>query len=220
MNKPPRWSYSSISAYESCPAQWKYSYIDQLPWPPSGAAARGTRLHALAEGYLAGQNSTIPYELRYVGRFLEEFSRKQAKPETVWLLDQSWAPVSDSEQAWIKAIIDVHYYDADNRVLHVHDWKTGNPYPDYQRQLELYALIGMQHYPEAERCDYGAIYIDSGVEANSGSIIRQMVEPLRVQWHDRAERMYADEEFHPNPGRACKWCPYSVVKGGPCVAGV
>lgn len=162
----------------------------------------------------------VPFELRYIGKFLQEFSQKQAKPEVVWLLDKSWSPVFNDECAWIKAIIDVHYYDADNRVLYIKDWKSGNSYPEHQKQLELYAIIGMLHYPEAERCDYGAIYIDAGVEGNTGSIIRPMVEPLRIQWHERAERMYADEEFAPNPGRWCKWCPYSVVKGGPCAAGV
>lgn len=217
--KPTRWSYSSLTTYEACPAQWKYSYIDELPWPTSAAAARGTRLHALAEGYLLGSAGRIPHELRYIGQILDDMARAGAKPEAVWTLDKDWKPTD--EPIWIKAIIDVHYKSpSEPKVLVVRDFKSGNAYDDHRNQLELYSIIGMCLEPEVERCDYDAVYIDSGTVGNSGSIIRAMVEPLRVRWHDRAERMFKDEVYAPNPGRACRWCPYNWTKGGPCTAGV
>ena len=217
MNKPSRWSYSSLSTYQECPSKWKYSYIDELPWPSSAAAARGTRLHSLAEGYLLGQAQQIPHELRYIGPLLEEMTRREAKPEAVWLLNRDWQP--DPNNPWIKAIVDVHYFD-DDGVLIIRDFKSGQAYDSHRNQLELYAVIGLKIYPEAPRCDYDAVYIDSGTTGNSGSIIRAMVEPLQEKWHSEAERMFEDEEYAPNPGRACKWCPYNWSKGGPCTAGV
>ena len=51
---PTRWSYSSLSTYESCPAKWYYGYIVGLTGEPSPAMARGTRLHADCENYVKG----------------------------------------------------------------------------------------------------------------------------------------------------------------------
>lgn len=47
-------SASSASTYMSCPAKWKYRYIDQLPEAPSEALERGTMVHKAMERYWTG----------------------------------------------------------------------------------------------------------------------------------------------------------------------
>lgn len=221
MAKPTRWSYSSISTYQECPAKWKYSYVDNLPWPTSPAAARGTRLHALCEGYVLGSLGRVPSELMKIGRRLEEFKNNGGKAEDTWMLDTAWQPTKSQSEAWIKAIVDVHYLAENNEVLHLCDYKSGQPYPSHRKQLELYGLIGLQIYPEVKRVEYSALYIDSGYTGAEGSIIRPMFNKLKDDWHNVAVEMMETEIYPPKPSLgSCKWCPYSSKKGGPCDSGV
>lgn len=218
MNKPSRWSYSSLSTYQECPQKWKLSYIDNLPWPTSPAAARGTRLHSFAEGYVLGAMGVVPPDLWRVAGHLNNFKSKNAKTEAVWMLDLNWEPTEDQDKAWIKAIVDVHYVEDD--VLHLTDYKSGKPYPTHRNQLELYSIVGMLTYPHVKRVESNALYLDMGLFGAENSVIRAMLPKLKERWHADAVRMYEDEKYEPNPGNACKWCPYSVKKGGPCLAGM
>jgi hypothetical protein len=218
MNKPTRWSYSSISTYESCPAKWKYSYIDQLPYKPSAAMERGSRLHSDCEKFLKTSSHVLPWELAKMGPVLLDLKGKGAQSEETWCLDRYWLP--DMVNPWIKAIVDVHWFESDGTVLQVRDFKSGREYPDHREQLELYALIGLASFPEVKRAEYGAIYLDTRHTSNEGAVLRgDMMDKKVNEWHDRAERMMADEQFLPTPGGACNWCDYSKKKGGPCQAG-
>ena len=214
MPKPTRWSYSSVSTYEACPAKWKFSYVDNIPWKPSAAMVRGTRLHSMAEEYVNGTLSRVPHEVSKIGLMLEDLKGKGAQAEAVWMLDSGWAPTLDPAAAWVKAIVDVHYLDGDT--LHVKDYKSGREYPGHAGQLELYGLIGMQVYPAVRRVEVGAVYIDAGNEGAQGSLIRAMSPKLIKIWDDKARTMMADETYTPTPGGACRWCDFQKAKGGPC----
>jgi putative RecB family exonuclease len=50
---PPRsLSPSKVSAFTECPLAFRLSVIDRLPEPPSGAAVKGTLVHAALEGLI------------------------------------------------------------------------------------------------------------------------------------------------------------------------
>jgi len=216
VNKPTRWSYSSISTYESCPAKWKYSYVDQLPYKASAAMERGSRLHLDCEKFLKTSSHVLPWELSKMGPRLMDLKMKGAVSEETWCLDDKWKP--DMVNPWVKAIVDVHWLEG-NTVLHVRDFKSGREYPDHRDQLELYALIGLCRFPDVKRAEYGAIYLDTGHVSNEGAVIRGDMMDKKVQsWHDRAIRIFADNDYLPNPGGACRWCDYAASKGGPCPA--
>lgn len=218
MNRPTRWSYSSISTYESCPAKWKYSYIDNLPYKASAAMERGSRLHADCEKFLKEPLHVLPWELAKMGPRLQDLKNLGAKSEETWCLDKSWLP--DMANPWVKAIVDVHWFESDGTVLHVRDFKSGREYPDHRDQLELYALIGLSYFPEVKRVEYGAIYLDTGHVSNEGAVIRGDMMDKKIQvWHGKAETMMNDEQLLPRPGAACRWCDYARSKGGPCTAG-
>lgn len=216
---PTRWSYSSLSTYESCPAKWYYGYIVGLTGEPSPAMARGTRLHADCENYVKGDLMVVPYELKKVALRLEDLKQKKAKAEETWLLGRNWE--HNEVAPWIKAIIDVHWLEPDGKVLHIIDHKSGREYPEHREQLELYALIGLCRFPEVKRAEYEALYLDTGHTSNAGAILRGDVMNSRVQsWNNRAIRIFEDQKYLPRPGGACRWCDYSAKKGGPCEAGV
>jgi len=214
MKRPKRWSYSALSTYNECPAKYAYSYIHNLPWPSSAAMERGTRLHSQAEDYMNDPAMPVPYDLRKIGRDLDRFRTAGAKAEEVWLVTKDWQPTEDQGEAWVKAIVDVHWIE--NNVLHLRDYKSGREYPSHRDQLGLYSILGLLKYPHVERAECGATYIDGGYTGMEGSIIRPMLPKLIEKWDAQARRMEADEDFIANPGSACRWCPYKSSDGGPC----
>ena len=216
MNRPTRWSYSALSTYNECPAKYAYSYIQNLPWPSSAAMERGTLLHSMAEDYMNEPAMPVPFELKKIGKTLDGLKQKRAKAEVIWLVDRSWAPVTEPKKAWVKAIVDVHHVDETEGVLHLADYKSGREYPSHRTQLELYSILGLLQYPHLQRAESEAIYIDGGFSASHGSIIRPMLPKLIEKWHEQATRMEEDTVFLGAPGQACKWCPYAASKGGPC----
>lgn len=216
MNRPTRHSYSSISTWEECAARYAYSYIYKLPQGSSAAMERGSLLHKMAEDYVNAKvpSPDIPYDLRKVSKQLNELRSHSALTERTWLLDRGWRPTQDTGSAWVKGIVDVHYLDGDT--LHIRDHKSGREYSSHFDQLELYGIMGLLCYPQAKRADTGAIYIDGGFSGCDGSIIRPMLPKLIDKWDRKIKMVEADQAFIAKPGASCKWCPYSLSKGGPC----
>jgi len=215
-SRPTRHSFSSIKLYQKCPYAYACRYILNLPEETSAAMDRGTRLHKLAEDYLLGNISQCPYDLKKVGMRIFWMQQRKAKPEETWLLDADWKPTDNPKVAKIKAIIDVHY--TDNGVLYLHDYKSGRAYPDHADQLELYSLIGLQRYPDAKRVESSAIYIDSGNEGFTRSILPAMFSHYQKRWVEVLRRLDSEEEFGPSAGTHCLRCAYGASKGGPCHA--
>jgi hypothetical protein len=209
--KPTRWSYSSLSTYEECPAKWRYEYIDGIRPPPSPAMERGTMLHSMCEKVLNGEMET-PGELAQIGRVLERLKANDAKPERAWRLDSEWKPVDSG--SWLIGIIDVHFFK--DGALHVYDFKSGRSYPSHSKQLELYSLIGLCTFPEAQRAEVGAIYIDSGKLQRRRTIERAEAPALLENWTGRARKMFADDDLQATPGSGCYWCQHKDSMGGQC----
>jgi PD-(D/E)XK nuclease superfamily len=216
-NRPRRHSYSSLKRYKECPARYYYSYIMKIPEESSAAMDRGTRLHSLCENYMrAGPDIPVPYDIRKIGIKLYQLRTVKAVPEETWLLDADWNPTEDIERAKLKAIIDVHW--RDNDVLRLHDYKSGRPYPDHESQLEFYSAVGLRRFEDARRAESSAIYIDTGFEGSSRSIIREMLPPVIERWQTLMDKLDGDGRFLPSAGGHCKWCPYRSDKGGECEA--
>ena len=215
--KPKRHSYSSLGKYEKCAAQWKFSYLDKLPDPSGPAAKRGTRLHLSGELFLKGELPKLPVEYWRLEKNMADLHAAGAKAEAVWLLDDLWCGVSQDADAWLKAIVDIHYLDGP--VLHVADLKTGQVYDSHVDQLRLYAVMGMCLFPEVEEVRVSALYIDQGVVGSEFTYTRAMLDGLKSHYAERIDTMLADESYAPDPDpRKCSMCPYSRKRGGQCHA--
>ena len=218
MSRPTRHSYSSISCYKECPAKYNFNYVLKMPSAPNAAMMRGTRLHGQAEDYMNDREriSPVPYDLKKIGLTLHKLRNDGATAEVTWLVDENWEPVQDQEKARVKAIVDVHHTKED--VLYLYDYKSGRQYPSHFDQLDLYAVLGLLHYPSARRAETGAIYIDSGLTGATGSMLREMLDHSRQRWDADLTRMERDTGLDPTPGAHCKRCSYSKYNGGPCGA--
>jgi hypothetical protein len=166
----------------------------------------------------------VPYDLKKIGRILDELRNKRSSAEAMWCVDRQWAPLPPSPDGstpkgtWCKAIVDVH--NRDGAILHLKDYKSGREYPaSHREQLELYSVVGLLHHPDAKRAESTAVYIDGGYESCDGSIIREMLPKLIEKWTHRAIAIEQDTTFEPKPMKQkCSWCAFASGKGGPCDA--
>jgi PD-(D/E)XK nuclease superfamily len=187
--------------------------------PPSAAAQRGSRLHLNAEEYIKGDCVPLCKEMLPLGPELERMKQNGWLSEEVWLCDRDWLPVVREEDAWCKAIVDLHKID--ELLLEIVDLKSGKRYPEHEDQLRVYALMGLKRFPGVQRVDVSAWYVDEGGRfGNQMSYMPQMFDHYVAEWNALAEAMFADEEFIPTPSKnACRWCPFKASKGGTCQEG-
>jgi hypothetical protein len=216
--RPTRHSYSSLKLFKQCPAAYKYSYMQRIPSPSTGAMDRGTRLHKLAEDYMKSTDMPCPYDIKKIGLKIYQLREKGAVAEETWLLDKDWEPTDDESKARLKAIVDVHIPPRTTNVLVLHDYKSGREYPEHADQLELYALTGLRRYPSVVRAEASAIYIDAGTTGPSRSILREMFPKLSRRWTELMDRVDDENAFMPTAGGHCRRCSYRSDNGGPCDA--
>jgi hypothetical protein len=211
------WSYSRLHDYDECPARAKYQHLDKLPKGPEGPALlKGQAAHKDGELYATGRLKKLPPSLEL---FAEEFNdlrkcKRILQVEQQLALDDTWKP-SDwfGPHAWLRAVLDVCYVE-DNRLI-INDYKTGKVRPENMPQLDLYAVVGFAHHPAVEAVDAAFWYLDAG-EVNARSYVPADVPKLKAMWAKRTRKMLADTTFKPTPGHACRFCPYTHARGGPC----
>lgn len=226
MQRPTRTSYSGISTYEGCGAQYEFSYIQGIEAPSGEAAARGTRLHTGGESFLKGQLTfeALPVDYWRVKKDMAFMKQQKAKSETVICVDKDWKVVPKNHPSTvIKCIIDVHWFHKPLKILNITDLKTGKIYRDeHTDQLQLYATAGYSAYPSAQTVKVNGLYLDQGRKDCEATYPVKMLPHLRKHWMERAIKVLTATEFKPNPTEDnCKWCFYNKKrKGGPCAAGV
>jgi len=218
------WSYSRWRTYDDCPARARYTYVDKLATgdDDSPALARGSRIHAGARDFVV-LGGDLPEDLE---RFADEFAilRRawEGKLEDVlleeqWAFDRDWNPVEwFAPSAWARVVLDALVADWPKRQALVVDHKTGRVRPEgHESQLSLYALAVLSRYADVDRVHATLWYLDHGV-AHGRTYLRAQLDDLRKGWLGRVEPMLSDRTFEPRPSDACRWCPFSKSKEGPC----
>ncbi len=216
MAPPKHWSYTAWSADDKCPLLYYESYHcnNRSPMPPS--AARGVRIHSLAEYYLKGNiTGGVPGAL---AKFKTEFKAlKAAKPvvEEFWGVTPEWEFKPD--RAWCVMKMDAAVLPTRrNPVLEVIDFKTGREYPENAGQGELYVSIGVAKHPEIKKAVTEFWYLDLGYAIQREYSRSELLE-LAAIWNQRGLELMAKTVFKPRPSKkACEWCHLRTDRGGSC----
>lgn len=211
------WSYSRLTTYEECPAQYRYCYVEKLPGiekDPSTGAGRGTRVHKSAEDFLTGAASTFDRELSQQSTLLHALKARGAIPEKRIGVADDWSDVGyDSPTVMLRGSQDV--YIIENKEVTVYDWKTGKVYDSHKDQMDFYAVLASCIAPEAERIITKLVYVDLGITTPK-EYPADHIPPLKVLLKTRIQNAEADTILPVRPGPHCTWCDYSKRKGGPC----
>lgn len=207
MNTPP-WSYSSLTAFETCPKQYHVMRVlKAVPFQETEATRHGTEVHKALELRLK-DNTPLPDKYAEYEPIAAKLDKPGVFTEQQIALTRNLQPCDWwDKKAWCRGIIDVGIK-AKSTVL-LADYKTGKMKPD-SSQLELFAAMKMAEDPTVETAKTMFIWLKEGkttvatfTRADTPAIWEGFMH--RVQ---RLENAYEQDKWTPKPSGLCaKWCP-------------
>lgn len=222
-----------LMKYETCPMRVKLQYIDHLPEPPrppDNPMERGNREHKRLELFVLGDDDALgSCEGKQTRAFVPTLKHAQAlhaagqaSVEENWYFDENWNVCgNDARWAWIK--VDLSVRDEEAGKLVSVDYKTGRSgykTVEHIQQNQLYAGISALRFEWAETIDTELWYLDEGWVRKS-SYTREEALKFIGRFQQRADKIFNDKYFRPNPNReTCRYCPYSPRGTGACPVGV
>jgi len=233
MSALPNWSFSSLAIYEQCPYRFKLAKIDRLPEPPrppDNPLERGNREHKRYEDFVKGDVSALnDCEARSAQAFVPLLQHAQSlyadglvSIEENWLFDRDWN-VCDRSDVWLWSKLDMNVRDEANCTSVVVDYKTGKSLYkaiEHVQQMQLYAAATALRQEWADQIVVELWYVDEG-HVKQQIFPREQALSYVGRFDARAQRIYADRLFRPNPNRVtCRYCPYSPRGTGACPVGV
>lgn len=227
------WSFSMLMKYEACPFRVKLQYIEHQPEPsrpPDNPLERGNREHKRLELFVGGDDSALKAAEGKQTQTFEPllahardlFNAGQATTEQDWFFDADWNPCEKQDRRqWSKIDLSV-FDDTEGRVVSV-DYKTGRSQyktVEHVQQNQLYAAHTACKYEWADRIDTELWYLDEG-HIRAASYSREEALKFVGRFQQRADRIFADKYFRPNPNReTCRYCPFGPRGTGVCPVGV
>lgn len=204
------WSYSSLTAYETCPRRYYHTRVAKdIVEPETQALTWGNAVHKALE-LRAKENKPLPTGMEQweplVAKILaaggEVFTEKQIA------LTKSFTPCDwFADDVWVRGVVDIGV--VRGPLLVALDYKTGKPKRDSD-QLQLFAALLMASYPDCDTVKTGFLWLKtSGIDQ-----ARFERGDLPNIWNKFLPRVKALEEAHrteswpTRPSGLCRnWCP-------------
>lgn len=240
LQKITAWGFSRWKQWTQCPASAKFKYVLKVDDKGTDASHRGTSMHDLGEEYVMGSRKTLDPSLKSFAKELKALRDSYKNQRILVVVEESelnpwkfaakhsmfaWAFDSDwklaewfDKDAWLRAKVDIHTFDHEERHVVVIDLKSGRKHLEHKLQLDLYALTAFLKYPRALTVAASMWYVDLG-EEETVTYQRSFLPKLQKDWMARVKPMLADTRFPTRPGRYCSWCSFAKSKGGPCELG-
>lgn len=242
------WSFSWLMKYEACPMHFRLAKLDKIAppeLPPDNPLERGNRIHKHLEQYVKGEVDTLEgIEAKRITPLAGIYTHARdlyacgmATAEQDWLFDADWdetckpwerseldgVDVGSGKPIWLWAKLDLNVTDESQSLVVPVDYKSGKSgykTVEHIQQLQLYAAISALKFPWADYINPELHYVDEGWVRQS-KYTREQALAFVGRFQRRADRIYADRLFKPNPNKqTCKYCPYSPRGNGACPVGV
>lgn len=234
-----RLSFSRVSTYRTCPAQFRYGYVDGIPSEPSPHLSFGSSIHAALERFYDRKLPDPPSEdelleylyeawdsagfvdmdrdeqlswYRHGQQVLRRFHRREAADYRLPADVEKWFELPFDDVALVVGSIDRVDVDEDG-ALEIVDYKTSKRVKDRDR-----VRGSMQLAIYAMACEhlYGrlptAVTLDFVVP---GVQVRVPTEDMDL---DAAREAVVEvaaavraERYEPTPNRLCGWCDYRAI---------
>ena len=235
MSKPFAWSYSSLSAFETCPRRFYETRVAKSIKEPEGAPlVLGNAAHKALE-LRVKDGTPIPKIITATGSDGSSASQTSAGWEP--LVDRILSRVTDDTEvlterqiclddrfcetnwfgkdAWVRGVIDLGLLRSTKALLL--DWKTGKRKVDLD-QLKLFAALAMHLWPKLEKVHTGFVWLKTG-EIDQQSYSRADIPTIWEGFLPRVKRMrqaYGADTWPERPSGLCKaWCPvHTCVHNG------
>ncbi len=226
------WSFSKLMNYETCAMRIRLKYIDkekELPPKPDNPMERGNRIHKRLEDFVNGEGG-MDTEARSIQQFVPALDHlrdlKKAgcvTTEQDWFFDRDWN-VCDRENVWLWVKLDFNAIDEDALICVPGDYKSGkSTYKaiEHVQQVQLYSAVAALKYEHIDTFIPELWYVDEGW-VRQAQYTREEALRFVGRFDARAQKMYDDKYFRPNPNKmTCTYCPFGPRNGtGVCPVGV
>ena len=205
MAKPFAWSYSALSAFETCPRQFHEMRIKRAwPDPPGEAQQFGQLVHKYLENRI-DRNEKLPVFLTHLEPIVQklENSKGPVQAEYKLALNAQLKPVEFfAKDTWVRAVGDVIKVH-ENRAFAL-DWKSGK-FREGDDQLKIQSAVMFATYPHLT--DITVFYAWIKDKKMTGSTFER--EEVPVIWQGflpRVKRMEIAKEtgeYPPKPNGLC-----------------
>lgn len=204
------WSYSALTAFETCPKRYQLTRVTkQAVEKQTEATIWGNKVHKALELFAKGKQPLPPefeqYE-RYVHKILA-LKGKRVVEERVALTKDFCQTKWMAKDVWVRGIIDIGVVGSETAYLL--DWKTGKHRPDTD-QLKLFAALAFAMYPWINKVVTGFIWLKVA-KFDKQQFTREQLPEIWNEFLPRLSRVavaYKEDKWLPKPSGLCKnWCP-------------
>ena len=232
-------SYSQIDAFNTCPRQYRFRYIQRIPVPPSAPASFGNSIHkALRDFYqeiregrkLTKKDLLTMLEINwlpqgYASKAHEERMKKQGQRMLADFYDQFDAKIipKELEQPFIIRINPglkiggkIDRIDEQKGKLEVIDYKTGKVMEqkeiDKSLQMTIYALATTDkgiYGKKPEEVTLTFYYLDTGEKKSTKRTADQLGE-VKKELVEKAKEI-EKSGFEPKPSNRCEFCDFKLL---------
>ena len=209
-------SFSRLSTFEQCPAQFDYLYVSKRVQSTTNEAADyGDRVHKVLEAYGRGTLDTgaLTEEgsstLKQWGGVVDKITSRGGDKyfEHQMAVNRQLQPVDwFAKDVWIRSIADVLIVDGDT--AYCLDYKTGKV-KDNPTQLQLFAAMVMWHFPQVNTVKTSFVWLKFN-EVTNAKYERRFLDALWRALEPRFDKVQETIDlgvFDTKPSGLCPWCP-------------
>ena len=209
-SKTPAWSYSALTAFETCPRRYYLTRVSkEVKETQNEAATWGNAVHTALEKRAKGE-APLPDHLAVYEPIIMKIISRDGKRivEEKMTVTKSFKPTTwFAKDAWCRGIVDIGV--VGDKQATVLDWKTGSRKPDSD-QLKLFAAMAFSHYPWIERVTTGFVWLKEN-KIDKDKFTREQIGDLWNAFLPRVNRLeyaYAESKWPAKPSGLCRgWCP-------------
>ena len=216
--KIPPWSYSSLTAFETCPRQYQeLRVLKNYVQGDTEATIWGKEVHSDLELRIK-DDAPLPERSSKWEPIAAKIAAMKDKGATVlteqkFTIDKDFVMTSwESPAAWARCIIDAAVIDSKNETATLLDWKTGKRKPS--TQLMMSAALVMHHY-SVNVVNTGFVWLKDG-KMDKEKFTRDQLPEIWNEFLPRVKRLeiaYDTDTWPVRPSGLCKqWCPVLSCK--------
>lgn len=209
------WSYSALSAFETCPRQfYEVRVAKSIPYVQSAPAAWGDEVHKALENY-AKNGTVIPNNMAMYKPIVDKILALPGADliEKELPIKGNFSPAGWwDKDVWCRGKADIGKLNGTK--LFLGDYKTGKQKDDFD-QMALFAALGMHWYAAVEEVRVAYLWLVPNTITSK--VYRR--EDLPEIWNNylpRIERFNAahhEQAWPEKPSGLCrKWCPVTKCK--------
>ncbi len=210
------WSFSSWSAYQTCPRQfYELKVAKNFPFIETEAIKWGNVVHKAMEDYIT-DGAELPQAVKrfkpLVDRIVDKPGDTYAELALACTIDLKPTGFWDAD-AWCRGKGDI--LKVSGRYAFNGDWKTGKVKPN-SLQLDLMAVLTFAKFPAVEECGTAFLWLQQPSKPTIAKHIREDIPILLEQFEQGLADMewsFKNNAWPEKPSGLCRgWCPVKTCK--------